>query len=83
MSAAGAVRTALGNPLPEPVDLVEPAGEGVARVSWGLVAVLLAPDPLLPLLRPPLLLPPLHESPPFVAVECKSVVSAAAMLPLV
>lgn len=42
--------------MPEPVDFVEPAGEGVARVSCGLVAVLLAPDPLLPMLLRPLLL---------------------------
>lgn len=33
--------TAFGNPLLDPQDLVDPAGEGVALVSWGLVTLLL------------------------------------------
>lgn len=33
--------TALGNPILDPHDLVDPAGEGVALVSCGLVTLLL------------------------------------------
>lgn len=33
--------TALGNPILDPHDFVDPAGEGVALVSWGLVTLLL------------------------------------------
>jgi hypothetical protein len=67
--------------------LVEPAGEGVARVSCGLVAVLLGPDPLLPFcVRPLLLLPllatPLDVSPPLVEGGSEDTSDTAA-LPLV
>ena len=50
----------------EPVDFVDPTGEGVARVSCGLVDRLLLPDPpeLLPalVLLLPLALQPLRDA---------------------